>query len=378
MNLQQAFRGCRKLKPNRKIFVFLLGLLISIRALQAQSYEATIELAIVGDSLDVAMYLRHTGTVSPVLGNCSFFINFNKNGLTNPRLKEDGEWDTDRHSGYGQNLLNYSLSLGLASIEVVKAGTPSYQIPDEKTHLGTIRFKIKNPAQNAGITWNDSYLEVTDVAYNDIKSNGTFTNPTDITLPVAMTNFSASIETRGILLTWTTQTEVNSAGFHVWRSEKEEQGYIRLTTALLPSHGNSSSPHEYTFIDKEVKNDIMYWYKIEEISMDGESSFYGPICVLNVLPVPDQYRLSQNYPNPFNLVTTIEYDLPEESEVNITVYSILGQKVKTLLNEKKPPGHYRLTWDGVDDSGHKVPSGIYLLRMDTEEFSAIRKITMMR
>jgi len=352
---------------------------VLISVLHAQTYEATIQLTVVGDSLDVAMYLQHTGTSSPVLGNCSFFINFNKNGLTNPRLKEDGEWDGDHQPGYGQNLLNVNLSLGLASIEVVKSGNPTYEMPNTPTHLGTLRFKITNPAQNAGITWNATYLEVFDNSYTNITPNGTFINPPDISLPVCMTSFFASLDERGgVLLKWITQTEVNSAGFYVWRSENEETGYVRITTLLIPSHGNSASPQEYTFTDLYVEEGKTYWYRIEEVSLDGKSTFFGPVSVSTLRLVPTCFSLSQNYPNPFNPVTTMRYGIPEQSKVKIVVYSLMGRKIKTLLDEFKLPGQYQITWDGTDGVNQKVSSGIYVIKMEAGDFSTIRKVTLLR
>lgn len=254
-------------------------------------------------------------------------------------------------------------------------------LPTSPTQWVHVKIEIANESETAGLSFDEALMADQQYESDNSTRYGPVTadDTDDSTLPVQGVSVKATIESAvGITLLWQTESEVNSAGFHVWRSDREETGYVRITTALIPSHGNTSSRHEYTFLDKGVEKGKTYWYKIEEISTDGESVFYGPIYVQNVTPIPDQYMLSQNYPNPFNPATTLEYDLPEEAEVNITVYSILGQRIKTLINEKKQAGHYQLTWDGTDESNHKVPSGIYLVRMDAGEFSAIRKITMMR
>ena len=88
------------------------------------------------------------------------------------------------------------------------------------------------------------------------------------------------------------------------------------------------------------------------------------------LTVPGQTSLQQNYPNPFNPTTTIEYDLGfidgPFQKVNITVYDILGRNIKTLINEEQSIGRYRVRWDGKDQNGVPVSSGIYFVNLLTD------------
>jgi len=94
---------------------------------------------------------------------------------------------------------------------------------------------------------------------------------------------------------------------------------------------------------------------------------------------PERFRLHQNYPNPFNPETVITYELPVSSHVRITVYNILGQHVKTLLDEDKPAGYYKITWDGTDERGMKVTSGVYFYRIRTDNgFNTANKMVLMR
>jgi hypothetical protein len=83
----------------------------------------------------------------------------------------------------------------------------------------------------------------------------------------------------------------------------------------------------------------------------------------HVIGLSKTFELSQNYPNPCNNSTTIPYHLDEPSNVNVMLYNILGQRVRELLNEYQNPGHYLLSWDGRDQSGTVVASGIYLCRL---------------
>ncbi|HVP36362.1 MAG TPA: T9SS type A sorting domain-containing protein, partial [Terriglobales bacterium] len=86
----------------------------------------------------------------------------------------------------------------------------------------------------------------------------------------------------------------------------------------------------------------------------------------------------QNYPNPFNPFTTIEYYLPKPAHVSLCIYNILGQKVKTLLDEYQSPGIRRTIWDGKDERGNSVTSGIYFYKLAAPEFSEVKKMLLIK
>jgi hypothetical protein len=94
--------------------------------------------------------------------------------------------------------------------------------------------------------------------------------------------------------------------------------------------------------------------------------------------VPEAYRLLQNYPNPFNPSTTIYYNLITTTNVDLAVYNTLGQKVKTLVNAMQQAGDQSVVWDGTDDSGIPVASGIYLYKLTTPDYTASRKMILMK
>jgi len=95
--------------------------------------------------------------------------------------------------------------------------------------------------------------------------------------------------------------------------------------------------------------------------------------------VPSTFRLEQNYPNPFNPMTTINYELPGYSNLSATVYNILGQKVKTILNNvEKEPGYYQINWDGKNDFGNNVASGIYVLSFQSKKYKQSIKMIVQR
>jgi len=94
--------------------------------------------------------------------------------------------------------------------------------------------------------------------------------------------------------------------------------------------------------------------------------------------LPSSLSLKQNYPNPFNPVTIIKFNLTEPSNTKLTVYNILGQEVKQLLNKMLAPGSYDMTWDGTDETGQGMPSGVYMYRLTTDQFSQSRKMLLLK
>lgn len=93
---------------------------------------------------------------------------------------------------------------------------------------------------------------------------------------------------------------------------------------------------------------------------------------------PSGYALEQNYPNPFNPSTQIVFSIPQDQHVAIDVYNILGQKVATLVNSNLTAGVHEVTWSGKDDNGIAAPSGVYLYRISTANFTAVKKMLLLK
>lgn len=94
--------------------------------------------------------------------------------------------------------------------------------------------------------------------------------------------------------------------------------------------------------------------------------------------LPESFALSQNYPNPFNPSTTIAYQLPAAERVTIEIYNVLGQRVRQLVNGYQPAGRYTLVWDGRNEAGEQVASGVYLYRMHSGSYLEQRKMTLLK
>jgi len=93
---------------------------------------------------------------------------------------------------------------------------------------------------------------------------------------------------------------------------------------------------------------------------------------------PQQFNLVQNYPNPFNSQTNIQFEIPIHSKIRVEIFNILGQKVRTLLNDQKLPGYYSINWNGENDFGEAVNSGIYLLKLSSEKYTSAKKMVLLK
>jgi hypothetical protein len=301
-----------------------------------------------------------------------------------PTLALGYTYSVNKNSGYYRILVTGG-GVNLNEATELPGDPPGWDVTDSWKRVVTVRWTIAQ-ATSVSISIDDgtdagAYFDNYQNVPTASSTNWTMSNIDlgDVSLPVQMTNMSAqAIYGQGIELTWKTESEVNSTGFHIWKCQSKEGKYERITTELIPSHGNSSSANDYSFIDRNVQDGKIYWYKIEEISTFGESEYFGPINVAGTASVPTEFALSQNFPNPFNPETSFTYDIPEASDVSIKIYTLLGKEVKTLVQEHQQPGRYPVTWDTIDDSGQKVASGIYFLQMQAESFRRIRKMTVIR
>ena len=96
------------------------------------------------------------------------------------------------------------------------------------------------------------------------------------------------------------------------------------------------------------------------------------------IKTPENYSLLQNYPNPFNGETTIEFQVSHESNVKLEIFDVLGQKVKTLVDEQKLPGFYSISWDSRNNDGKTMNSGVYFIRFIANNFSEVKKMMLLK
>ena len=136
----------------------------------------------------------------------------------------------------------------------------------------------------------------------------------------------------------------------------------------------------------EIPNVIFMADLDNDLDIDLAASYFGDASLIGVLKnttnqtdidrifsLPQTIRLSQNYPNPFNAVTLITYDLPKQTYAVIEMYNLLGQRVTTLHDGFKPAGHHKVLWQADD-----LLSGIYFYRLQADDYSETRKMTLVK
>jgi len=104
----------------------------------------------------------------------------------------------------------------------------------------------------------------------------------------------------------------------------------------------------------------------------------GVVEIASTFNLPATYNIHQNYPNPFNPVTTLRYDLPENGHVNITIYDMLGRKVKTLVSTTQDAGYRTVIWNSTNDYGKPVSAGIYLYQIQAGEYISTKKMVLLK
>jgi len=142
----------------------------------------------------------------------------------------------------------------------------------------------------------------------------------DLSLPVHLSAFSAEAGDGQVLLKWTTESEINSLGFHIHRAiRKDSANYVKITKDIINSAGTSTDTHDYSFLDCNVDNGTTYYYRLESGNIDGSFTFSESVTMTPQeglrVGIPHHFRLFHNYPNPFNPETTIEYDLSEANSL---------------------------------------------------------------
>ena len=203
-------------------------------------------------------------------------------------------------------------------------------------------------------------------------------------LAVHLSSFSAVRENNQVLVQWSSDLEVNHAGYNLYRGSDEFGPFTQLNYQLIMNDMESGpGAKHYEYVDKDVPAGALY-YKLEAISLSGESTLYDLVSVQTTsgvnddLAIPIHNALYQNYPNPFNPTTSISYSLRETQHVNIAVYNIKGDLVKQLASGYQDAGLYNVTWDATNDAGQKVTTGVYFYRIKAGSFTDTKKMTLMQ
>ncbi len=198
-------------------------------------------------------------------------------------------------------------------------------------------------------------------------------------VPVELISFTAENNQDAVILRWNTATEKNNIGFDVERNAVKPGSSNPDTwkkIGFVEGNGTTTEPKIYSFKDAGA-DDGQVLYRLKQIDLDGTAR-YSKQIEIEVNNLPKEFALSQNYPNPFNPSTRIKYDVPVQSQVTLNIYDALGGLVRSLVSEAKEPGRYTITWNGRNNYNQPVSSGFYIYRITAGNFSAVRKMLMLR
>ena len=221
--------------------------------------------------------------------------------------------------------------------------------------MTTRNYFIKTLFAVIALTFNFLFAEAMEVPFDTTNVNETieqtiiFTNTGD--LPLEIANMKLDSET--FILNSESELTVDAG---------EE---VEITIEFAPE---TSGDHEatLTFTTNDSENENV------EMTLVGNAT--SAVSLEDELNVPATFELNQNYPNPFNPSTTVKYQVPESAKVNLVVYNMTGQKIATLTNEFQAAGYHNVNWNGTNDFGQQVASGVYFLRMQAGNF--VKTISM--
>ncbi len=187
-------------------------------------------------------------------------------------------------------------------------------------------------------------------------------------IPVELVSFNAALKNNFVTLAWSTATETNNSGFEVER-KSDSKNWEKV--GFVTGKGSTTEKQNYQFVDllDNIKGDRIV-YRLKQIDFDGKINYSKSI---EVAFTPETFSLDQNYPNPFNPTTTIRFGLPTKSNVTLKVFNSLGQIVEEIIN-----GQYEAGYHSIIFNASNLSSGIYYYRLETEGFSQIKKMALIK
>ena len=190
--------------------------------------------------------------------------------------------------------------------------------------------------------------------------------------PGAPMSLSFSSSQSEVSLSWSASTDEDFSYFNIYR-----QDLFSMESAVVFTSIDSF----YTDLEVSSVGSYEYWVTAVDISgLESEaSSFVSAVLSADVeMGMPVNFALKQNYPNPFNPSTQIQYALPSESKVLISIYDLTGRKVKTLVNEVQSAGHRSVMWNATNEIGRPVSAGMYIYSIQAGNFIQNRKMVLMK
>ena len=238
--------------------------------------------------------------------------------------------------------------------------------------------KLTDASGNASFTISPANAGVMNVTVT--KSNfvrGEFTSNVSTPGAVQLTSFTASPQPLGVDLAWQTASEINCQSWRIERCDQGGQEFREVGT--VSGSGTTYEKTEYNFSDKGLASAGEYQYRLVEVDFAGMETLFGPVTIFYQGPGRTiEYDLSQSYPNPSSRNMVIKYSLKKLGQTSLKIYNLLGEEVKTLVNAKQSANFYTVHWDGRDNRGQAVANGVYFYKLNSGEFSATKKLTVLK
>jgi hypothetical protein len=326
------------------------------------------------------------------------------NGLT---MTVGSALSTGNFAVFGNNNTSDATTADLGSVASTLRTARIWQVDESGTVAATIKIDISDATGLSGGTGTASnfrllYRSGTSGAFSSAATGSSISGDvvtfnsvslqdgyyalgaqSDATLPVELTSFEL-LETRndGITLQWVTESEINNLGFNLDRKTpitdwSQIASYV--THPSLQGQGSVSHQTIYTFIDNTVQENESYDYRLSDVDYNGNVEYHSlQLMGVSSSKIPEQFILYPNYPNPFNPVTTIRYDLSNESFVNITIYDMLGNVVYNLVNTNQSSGYKSVQWNATNNQGEPVSAGVYLYKIQAGNFVDTKKMILIK
>ena len=168
----------------------------------------------------------------------------------------------------------------------------------------------------------------------------------------------------------------------LFRSKSEEAGQVHVMNAIVNGSEVSGDGDIVRLVFRVLRDfEDNARFEIADGLVFDPNQFANPLVggVLDIQTTPTEFALLQNFPNPFNPETTIGYELAESADVTLQIYNVVGQVVRTLMAaEPQSVGRYQVRWDGIDDRGTPVSSGIYFYQISAGKFQDVRKLMLLK
>jgi len=190
---------------------------------------------------------------------------------------------------------------------------------------------------------------------------------------VNLLSLTANSKQDGVVISW--ELSKNTRLCTLERKLKGNHSWKRIATDIKPVE--TGNTRKYSYLDKNVEIGQEYDYRILASDETMKLKEVGFITI-KYSPQPKVAQLLPNYPNPFNPTTNIRFVLPERQKVNIRIYDVNGHLIKVLIDTVMPRGYNSVTWDGRDEHGNIVSSGIYFCQLKTKGFKQTRKMVLLR